>query len=196
MVNPELPPIRRHQDFFPGWQEEGVAAVLPVFLSPFYPIAFETAYVWILRRFMSLAGSWLVLFLLVLFKGDRLWERPLWLLGGVLVLGLLSLWHLAYPLWSVPKMTFAFRSTDVILTQGLWFQSMTVMPYRCVQSIELSRSILERLFGLATVTLHSAAGHRSTLQLGSVSYTFAEGIRDYLSAHAQWSAPSIEKGQE
>ena len=74
--------------------------------------------------------------------------------GAALLAGLLLL-PLAgrrYRSWG-----YAEREDDLLVRRGVMFARLTVVPYGRMQFIDVSAGPLERLFGLATVRLHTAA---------------------------------------
>ena len=49
------------------------------------------------------------------------------------------------------------RADDLIVRRGLLFRQVSVVPYGRMQFIDVSAGPIDRLFGLATVQLHTAA---------------------------------------
>ena len=52
---------------------------------------------------------------------------------------------------------YAERADDLLLSRGVLWQELTVVPYGRMQLIEVTSGPLERRFGLASVQLHTAA---------------------------------------
>ncbi|MGP3952073.1 PH domain-containing protein [Streptomyces sp. 7N604] len=52
---------------------------------------------------------------------------------------------------------YAERADDLLLSRGVLWQELTVVPYGRMQLVEVTSGPLERRFGLASVQLHTAA---------------------------------------
>ena len=52
---------------------------------------------------------------------------------------------------------YAERADDLIVRRGLMFRRISVVPYGRMQFIDVTAGPVDRLFGLATVQLHTAA---------------------------------------
>jgi uncharacterized protein len=64
--------------------------------------------------------------------------------------------------WSVERGRFrawgyAERDEDLVVVRGLLFRRVSVVPYGRMQFIDVTAGPVDRLFGLATVQLHTAA---------------------------------------
>jgi membrane protein YdbS with pleckstrin-like domain len=74
--------------------------------------------------------------------------------GATLVGGALA-WHVVvrrYRTWG-----YAEREDDLLVRRGVMFARLSVVPYGRMQFIDVTAGPLERVFGLATVRLHTAA---------------------------------------
>jgi uncharacterized protein len=49
------------------------------------------------------------------------------------------------------------REDDLYITHGVWFRSLTAVPYGRMQLVEVQSGPVDRQFGLATVTLKTAS---------------------------------------
>lgn len=72
------------------------------------------------------------------------------------------------------------REDDLIVRRGLMFRQMTVVPYGRMQLIDVSAGPIDRLFGLATVQLHTAAA-ATDARIPGLTQEEAERLRDRLS---------------
>ncbi|WP_149184219.1 PH domain-containing protein [Streptomyces sp. TRM49041] len=52
---------------------------------------------------------------------------------------------------------YAERADDLLISRGVLWQELTVVPYGRMQLVEVTSGPLERRFGLASVQLHTAA---------------------------------------
>ena len=72
--------------------------------------------------------------------------------AAVAVLALLPLVGRRFRSWG-----YAEREDDLLVRRGVAFTRLSVVPYGRMQFIDVTAGPLERLFGLATVRLHTAA---------------------------------------
>lgn len=57
----------------------------------------------------------------------------------------------------VPAMGYAERDDDLLIRSGIMFRSLTVVPYGRMQLVDVEAGPLDRKFGIAKVTLHTAS---------------------------------------
>jgi membrane protein YdbS with pleckstrin-like domain len=69
------------------------------------------------------------------------------------------------------------------VVRGLWFHSDTVVPFGRVQHIDVDQGPLERAYGLATLTLHTAGNHNASVALPGLSNDDALAMREEIRAH-------------
>ena len=91
----------------------------------------------------------------------------------------------AFPFVFVPSFfkyeTLKYRFDDEGITMGwgfLWRREI-VLTYARIQDIHLSRGIIERWLGLATINIQTAAGSSSS-EMSIVGLTAFERVRDFL----------------
>jgi putative membrane protein len=91
----------------------------------------------------------------------------------------------AFPFVFVPSFfkyeTLKYRFDDEGITMGwglLWRREI-YLTYARIQDIHLSRGIIERWLGLATINIQTAAGSSSS-EMSIVGLTVFENVRDYL----------------
>lgn len=75
---------------------------------------------------------------------------------------------------------YAVRTHDLLYQQGIWFFKQVVIPIARVQHVNLGQSPLEKMFGLAHLTIFTAGGAQADLTLRGISYERAEELRTYL----------------
>ncbi|KPP95397.1 PH domain-containing protein [Erythrobacter sp. HL-111] len=100
---------------------------------------------------------------------------PLLLLAIVLVIRL-------------PQRRFAARgyqmSADRLrVVRGVLWHSDTVVPFGRVQHIDVDQGPLERAFGIATMTLHTAGTHNASVDLPGLGEEHARAMREEIRAH-------------
>jgi len=75
-------------------------------------------------------------------------------------------------------------STDRLrVVRGLLFRSDTVVPFGRVQHIDLDQGPIERFFGIATLTLHTAGNHNASVSLPGLGEGLAREMRETIRAH-------------
>jgi membrane protein YdbS with pleckstrin-like domain len=71
------------------------------------------------------------------------------------------------------------RDEDLIVTRGLMFRKLTVVPYGRMQFIDVTAGPVERFFGLASIQLHTAAA-ATDARIPGLENSEAERLRDRL----------------
>ena len=66
---------------------------------------------------------------------------------------------------------------------GYLFHSDTVVPFGRVQHIDVHQGPIQRPYGLATLTLHTAGTHNSTVSLPGLAHADALAMRETIRSH-------------
>lgn len=69
------------------------------------------------------------------------------------------------------------------VARGLLFRSDTVVPFGRVQHIDVDQGPLERAFGLARLTVHTAGSHNASVTLPGLGHETALEMRETIRAH-------------
>ncbi len=69
------------------------------------------------------------------------------------------------------------------VVRGLLFRSDTVVPFGRVQHIDVNQGPLERFFGIATLTVHTAGNHNASVSLPGLGQDLAADMREDIRAH-------------
>ncbi|MCP5395594.1 MAG: PH domain-containing protein [Sphingomonadaceae bacterium] len=69
------------------------------------------------------------------------------------------------------------------VVKGLLFRSDTVVPFGRVQHIDVDQGPLERAYGLATLTVHTAGTHNASVTLPGLANETAMEMREAIRAH-------------
>jgi membrane protein YdbS with pleckstrin-like domain len=69
------------------------------------------------------------------------------------------------------------------VVSGLLFRSDTVVPFGRVQHIDVNQGPLERFFGIATLTVHTAGNHNASVSLPGLGEEDARAMRETIRAH-------------
>ncbi len=73
---------------------------------------------------------------------------------------------------------YAFTGTELHVEHGLFTRVHTIVPVLRVQHIDVSQDVLERLFRVATLVLHTAGTEDNIVVLPGIARGTAEEIRD------------------
>jgi hypothetical protein len=82
------------------------------------------------------------------------------------------------------------RADDLIVRRGLLFRQVTVVPYGRMQFIDVSAGPIDRIFGLATVQMHTAAA-ASDARIPGLVQQEADRLRDRLASLGEAQATGL-----
>lgn len=108
-------------------------------------------------------------------------------LGGVAVIAVLAerTAERRYRSWG-----YCERSRDLLVRRGVLFRRLTIVPYGRMQLVDVRAGAAERAFGLATITLHTAAA-TTDAKIPGLSPDEATRLRDRLAALGEAQASGI-----
>lgn len=85
-----------------------------------------------------------------------------------------------FPFWfKYETLRYKFDEKGVSMSWGIIFRREILLTYRRIQDIHLTRNILQRWLGLATVSIQTASGS-STAEMSIEGILEAEQLRDFL----------------
>lgn len=108
------------------------------------------------------------------------------LLGPVVGLALIALLTLPTRRWR--RWGYALDDIEMRVARGHFWRVDTIVPLVRVQHIDVAEGPLERLFGLATLVVHTAGTHNSTVSLPGLRPETARAMRERIRAHIQAEA--------
>jgi membrane protein YdbS with pleckstrin-like domain len=82
---------------------------------------------------------------------------------------------------SVRSWGYAERDDDLLVRHGLFLRKLSIIPYARMQFVDVTAGPMERMFGLATVTMHTAAA-ASDARVPGLPSAEAARLRDRLSS--------------
>ena len=82
------------------------------------------------------------------------------------------------------------RDEDLIVRRGVMVKRLSVVPYGRMQFVEVTAGVIERLFGLSTVKLHTAAA-RSDARIPGLTPDESARLRDRLAALGEAKAAGL-----
>lgn len=105
-----------------------------------------------------------------------IWSSPWWLLipAAICVLALIS-WPLNY--FEVRNTAYQLRTDEVLVRTGALSRTTTALPYGRIQRVDLNEGPIDAKYGLAALTLESAAENGS-VTIPGLLIDNAKDIRD------------------
>jgi membrane protein YdbS with pleckstrin-like domain len=107
--------------------------------------------------------------------------------GVTLAVGALLLWFVTR---RVRAWGYAERADDLLVRRGVMFSRLSVIPYGRMQFIDVTAGPIERLFGLATVQMHTAAA-ASDARVPGLDRDAAAAVRDRLAELGEAQAAGL-----
>jgi membrane protein YdbS with pleckstrin-like domain len=105
-------------------------------------------------------------------------------------LALLTLLRVGFVLRALRSWGYAERTDDLLVRHGLLFRRLSIVPYGRMQFVDVTAGPLERLFGLATVQLHTAAA-ATDAKIPGLAPPEAARLRDRLTALGEARAEGL-----
>lgn len=102
------------------------------------------------------------------------------ILGPLLFLAALFVLVRPFRIWS--SIGYRLGQDQIQIQRGNVWRVDTIMPFSRVQHIDIAEGPLERLFGLASLVMHSAGTHNSVVSLPGLSRSDAQDLRDHIRA--------------
>lgn len=97
-----------------------------------------------------------------------------------LIVPLLAVPLIAWPLISVPRIGYAIRDKDIIYKSGVFWHTVTAIPFNRIQHVEKSSTPLDRRFGISSLQLFTAGGSGGDLKIHGLPVEQAESLRAYI----------------
>jgi uncharacterized protein len=80
---------------------------------------------------------------------------------------------------------YALREQDLFYKTGWIWTSMIAVPYKRIQHMEVNQGPVSRLFDLANVSVYTAGGSSSDMEIEGVTIQQAESIKAYVLAKSK-----------
>ncbi|UHA76153.1 PH domain-containing protein [Paenibacillus sp. 481] len=140
--------------------------------------------VWRLTAMIILSPSILILAALLLLS--LMFHWPLWIFSSVLILSLLSVLILVViiPIRRYNRWSYAIQEQSIELHHGIWLWKRTMIPMVRVQHVDMKQGPLLRRYGLASITISTAAGSH---QIPALTVQTAEQVQRQVMAYAEVS---------
>jgi putative membrane protein len=116
----------------------------------------------------------------------------MWYYGLLSLLAGPAFWVALIPLYfKYITLRYHFDDKGVSMSWGILWRRETLLTYRRIQDIHLTRNIVQRWLGLATVALQTAAGS-SSAEISIEGILEAEALRDFLYARMRGARGEID----
>lgn len=86
----------------------------------------------------------------------------------------------AWPFLSVPRMGYALREHDILYKSGVFWRTVTAVPFNRIQHVEKSSTPLDRRFQIASLQIFTAGGSGGDLKIHGLPSRVAEQIRSFI----------------
>jgi hypothetical protein len=83
---------------------------------------------------------------------------------------------------------YAMSADRLRVVRGILFRSDTVVPFGRVQHIDVNQDPIERFYGVATLTLHTAGTHNASVALPGLEHGHALEMREEIRQHIKREA--------
>lgn len=116
---------------------------------------------------------------------QRQMDKPFLWPGAFLVPFLLLALYLIVrvPLRRYHARGFDMSDDRLRVVRGILFRSDTVVPFGRIQHIDVDQGPLQRAYGLATLTVHTAGTHNASVHLPGLLHADAVTMREDIRAH-------------
>lgn len=75
---------------------------------------------------------------------------------------------------------YAIRQKDILYKSGMFFRSTIIVPFNRVQHCEMEQGPIDRLFGLAEISLFTAGGSSSDLSIPGLTQKRANELKNFI----------------
>ena len=108
------------------------------------------------------------------------------IIGPVAILALIAI--LRIPMRRHLARGYTMGDDRLRVVRGILFHHDTVVPFGRVQHIDVNQGPLERYFGIATLTLHTAGTHNASVTLPGLEEQLARDMREEIRSHIKREA--------
>lgn len=112
---------------------------------------------------------------------DQAWVPAGVIAGPVLLIALVLI--IRIPMRRYSARGYQMSADRLRVVRGVLFRSDAVVPFSRVQHIDVHQGPLERFFGIATLTLHTAGNHNASVALPGLGEPLARAMREDIRAH-------------
>ena len=85
---------------------------------------------------------------------------------------------------------YALRKHDLVYKSGVWWQTITTVPFNRMQHCEISQGPIQNAFNLATLRVFTAGGSSSDLAIDGLAHEEAKLIKDFITGKISGQQPA------
>ena len=111
--------------------------------------------------------------------------RPVHYLPSIAIPLLAMIIVTAVPQRSYARLRYGLTDRLLQVVRGWLFHSDTIVPFVRVQHLDVTRGPIDKIFGTATLVVHTAGTHNSIVTLPGLSPEAAAEIRDLIREHVR-----------
>ena len=152
-----------------------------------FPDIAEIEFKSINSKYLNVILIQVLLFFLLVFAGVflaehynlfMLLENPFWVFLGISIIfvGILALRVVGFK-----KRNYAVREKDVSYKKGVFFKSLTTVPFNRIQHIEIDEGPISRLFNLVSLSVFTAGDSSDDLKISGLLKEEAKQIKEFIS---------------
>lgn len=161
-------------------ETEGLPEIQSVPLKPIHPDYLKTLYIsWLITFSIMLAGI-ITLYLLV----DKL-RTPFAIAIATIVYVFVVSMTVITGTRSFKRKKYAVRERDILYSTGWLFQSLHMVPFNRLQHCVVNMGPIDRKFGLASVSLYTAASEGKDITIHGLKQQEAEQLKDLIMQQIQ-----------
>ncbi len=100
--------------------------------------------------------------------------------GGLAFVALLAILAVLWPRWDYQRTSYRVDEMGLEIRRGVIWRHQLSVPIGRVQHADVSQGPLQRMFGIATLTVHTAGTQNSSVALEGLSHDLAIQLRDLI----------------
>ena len=101
------------------------------------------------------------------------------IVGATLIVAT-SLFSLLWPKIEHKRVSFKIDPLGIEIHQGVFWRSQICVPIGRVQHADVGQGPLQRMFGVSTLTLHTAGTSNASVNIEGLDHAFAVSVRDWI----------------
>lgn len=138
-------------------------------------------WLWRAQSMLRLAMFWLPVSLAAAYGVSSLVGELAAVVVGLTILGLAGLMALLWPALRYQHFQYSVRDHDLLVERGVLVRRKSSIPHNRIQHVDTQQGPIERVFGLSSVAVYTAAGMSADGSIPGLATAQAELIRDALS---------------
>ena len=101
-------------------------------------------------------------------------------IAGLVLVVATGLYSLLWPKISHKRTSFKIDPVGIEIHQGVFWRSQICVPIGRVQHADVGQGPLQRMFGVSTLTLHTAGTSNASVEIEGLEHAFAVSVRDWI----------------